>query len=271
MPAVLLPPVLLPHVLLVLAGCAMGPSDETLLDELRILAIQADPPEATPGGMVTLTALVADPLADGAELLLWHCTDLGDGCLEDGTPHTWSGTMQGDTVSFDTTVPAALSAVATEDPLPVTVLWGLACEPGLCPQVASPEDWDLSDPTSWLEDLPMSGVSLAYRTLAVSTRADVADNPSVALQGDAPPSVSVEDEVELTFSVDLSVTATAETLAFGFTTAGGFGETGYAIGDDGAVTLTWYAPADPGTATLYVVVQDGEGGVGTWVQNLVVE
>jgi hypothetical protein len=65
--------------------------------------------------------------------------------------------------------------------------------------------------------------------------------------------------------VTLDAPATADTLAFGFTTAGGFGDTEYVVGDDGEVALTWYASEAPGPAALLVVLQDGQGGVAWWV------
>ena len=46
-------------------GCAMGPSAETLVDELRVLAVLADKPEARPGETVALESLVVDPLDAG--------------------------------------------------------------------------------------------------------------------------------------------------------------------------------------------------------------
>jgi hypothetical protein len=56
--------------LLALGACRpdLGPSD-SLVTSPRVLAIQADPPEAKPGTMATYTALVAD--ADGSSLV-WH-------------------------------------------------------------------------------------------------------------------------------------------------------------------------------------------------------
>ena len=246
-------------------GCADGPSDETVVDELRVLAIQAEPPEAAPGEDVELGATIANPTGASAEVLLWHCTDLGTGCLEDSGTSSWSQQLDGDAVSATATVPQALAAFATDEPLRATLVWALACEPGLCPQIGEPEAWDLSDPGSWLGDLPMSGVSLAFNAMAISTRDDRLENPVVELSSAEPIAAAPGELVALDFAVQLDVTASADTLAFGYGTAGGFGDTEYAIGDDGAVTLEWYAPDQVGEVTLYVVVNDGEGGVGIWV------
>ncbi len=245
-------------------GCAMGPSDETLVPELRVLAIQADPPEAAPGEDVELTVTVADPLDNGAELLLWHCTDLGEGCLEGGTDHVWRLELDGDQASVTATVPAALAAFATDEPLRATQLWALACEPGLCPQVNDPDGWDLSAPTDWLGDLPMSGVSLGLNLLAISTRDDRLANPELALADGTELVAQPGEHLELPFEVTLDTPATGATLAFGYASAGGFGATDYLIGDSGEVSLDWYAPDEAGDVTLWVVVNDGEGGVGLW-------
>jgi hypothetical protein len=253
------------------SACAMGPNDETLIPELRVMAIQADPPEANPGEQVALEVTIADPLGTGAEVLLWHCTDLGEGCLEEGTEHSWSLNLEGDSVGATASVPAALAAFATDEPLRAVQLWALACEPGLCPQVADPQAWDLSDPTAWLEELPMTGVSLAFDRMAISSREDGLENPTVQLLSPEPSSVAPGELVELRFGVQLDVPANADSFAYGYTTAGGFDATEYAIGDSGEIGMGWYAPDEPTTARLYVVAQDGVGGVAVWVGEVVVE
>ncbi len=232
-----------PLLLLPLAiGCVEGPMDETRVDELRVLGIRAEPPEATPGESVAITALVADPAGIGADVLLWHCTDLGDGCLEPEGTNTWIQALEGDEVEAITAVPEQLAVLAGEEPVRATALWALACAPGLCPQVEDPGAWDLSDPASWLVNLPMDGVSLAVSTFAVSSRAVRAANPVLVHEGPEPVVAGPGEAVDLPFSALLDAPATADTLLFGFATAGGFGETEWVVGDDGAVTPTWYAP-----------------------------
>lgn len=246
------------------AGCMSGPSDETLVDDVRVLALVAQPPEASPGEAVQVGIHVADPAGAGVEILAWSCTNLGTGCLEDPSTQASTPVWTDGQATFTATVPVDLAAVASEEPVPITALWTLACTPGLCPQVGDPAGWDLADPTAWLVDLPMEGVSLAYRTLAVSTRTDRPGNPVLEYQGPDPISAAAGEAVDLELAVTLDVPATADTLAFGFATAGGFGDTEYAVGDDGQVTLQWYAPDPVEPATLYVVVQDGAGGVAVW-------
>ncbi len=116
----------------------------------------------------------------------------------------------------------------------------------------------------------MVGVSLAFNAMAISTRDDALQNPVIARVGTDPIEADPGELVEIDFTVQLDVTATVDTLAFGYATAGGFATTEYAIGDDGEVTLEWYAPDDAGTSTLYVVANDGAGGVGVWVDQATV-
>ena len=67
--------------LLLLLACG-GVNDETVLSELRVLAMVAEPPEVGPGQSTTVTSWIADPTKTGFEVLTWACTDLGEGCLE---------------------------------------------------------------------------------------------------------------------------------------------------------------------------------------------
>src|SRR5690606_33453129 len=64
----------------------------SLVDKLRVLAIKAEPPEAAPGQMVSLTALVADPLESIRNTgHLWVMCDpsvdgeLGNACAQTDT------------------------------------------------------------------------------------------------------------------------------------------------------------------------------------------
>lgn len=249
---------------LVLAGCAEGPQGDTLLYDTRVVALVADPPEVSPGDEVRFDVFVSDPDQAGVELLLWQCTSLGEGCLEEGGEHSFTPTLDQGQASVTTTVSSALAALASEEPLRATLVWALACQPGLCPQISDPSGSDLSDPISWLRELPFEGVNLAFTTLALSTRAEGLVNPGLSPDFSEVISVGEGESVELPFTVDLAVPATADTLAYGFATAGGFDATEYTVGDDGEVTLVWYAPEEPGSAELYVVLNDGQGGVAVW-------
>lgn len=71
---------------LALVGVGCGPefTPRALVDELRILAVQAEPPEVAPGEEVTYRALVVHPEGEGALLVYGfvQCTPTLGGCLE---------------------------------------------------------------------------------------------------------------------------------------------------------------------------------------------
>ena len=52
----------------------------TKIDELRVVAVQSEPAEITLTQEVDINILIADPKGEGADVLVWPCTDLGDGC-----------------------------------------------------------------------------------------------------------------------------------------------------------------------------------------------
>lgn len=262
-----------------LGGVACGgPVEETLVDELRVVAAIPDQAELGAGEAFTLTNTIVHPTDEDVDTLVWMCTPTGSPgspCLEalagDGA---WFATAAGAgrTSSVEMVVSPALSAGLTDVPAFVPT-WVLACEPGLCPiideasaavtadQFASVAE-QLADPVTLLQDLPLVGVAATQRGVAVSSRADadrnlhpvIAEAPLAPLFGDA--------EVGVTF--DLAVDDRGELTAFSYATAGGFSEASTAA-DDSGVSLTWFAPEEgDGSVDLFVVVRDGEGGEALW-------
>ncbi len=260
--------------LLLLVACG-GPDEDTLIDELRVVAITAEPPEVAPGASSTLTTTVVDPTAAGADLLVWTCTNLGDGCLEAATPGmgTTVGTPVDGQLVTERAAPVELAAIVGdgETVLPVFT-WALACVPGLCPildlAAAAPApgsaDGDalaalLVDPFTMMEDLPLQGTSLALTTLSVSSRAEPVVNPVLTPTFEA---ISAAPEAAATLGFDVVAGATA----YGYTTLGGFEMPAYDV-VEGHVDLTWFAPADASsgdTAEFYVVVNGPDGGSALW-------
>ena len=133
-------------------ACVMGPQESTLVDDLQVVAVLAEPPEAGPGESIALETVIADPTEEGYDLWQWTC--LGESCSN-----------VEDTLFIPPTVPAS------EEPIPV-FHWTLACRPGLCEDIEP-----TLDAPALLEDLPMEGVSLGLRWLGISTRERV--NPTV--------------------------------------------------------------------------------------------
>ena len=264
---------------LLLIGCSEGPNPETLIDELRIVASVAEPPEVGAGESVLLATTVADPVGAGFEVLTWTCTRLGEGCSEAdlGDLASWATidpVDKWDTATAERTISPAVGALLSDElpELPVQV-FALACEPGLCPVIdtvrSAPEPdsaaWDaladdLANPFDFMSTLPFEGVTLATRTLRISNRPveERHVNPVLTVT-EVPGDVDPSDSVEVTFSVE----GAAEPILYGYSTAGGFGSSAVEV-LDGLAALTWFAPEEPGSAELFVVAQDELGGSAIW-------
>ena len=261
-------------------ACDGMPDETSLIDGVQVVTVLLDPPEVAPGASTDATLLVARPAGDPADVLLWSCTNLGDGCLEAALPpsqwlEAWS-TAGTHTRAF--AAPEALAAVVTDSvALPVS-LWALACDPGVCGVVdearaaidagAVPASLakDLADPFGLIGALPIEAVSLARRSLSVSANPTPNENPVIDL---APPEadyavVARGAEVSLTWTV----TDETDVVADALTTAGAMSN---ATWDDHEVTVTWFAPDAPGDATLYLVLEDGSGGAALWTASARVE
>ena len=132
---------------LLLSGCG-GPRPETLLYELRIVAAVAEPPEVAQGEPYDLTAIIADPTGEGGDWMIW-------GCL----PDLGCAVERGELGIDEPT--ATVVAVA---PAPV---WVMACAPGAC-DLSAATDAQLEDPQAWLQDLPVSGVTLGSRLTRIT-------------------------------------------------------------------------------------------------------
>jgi hypothetical protein len=64
-------------------GCEPTFDNAHELEELRVLAVRADPPEVGIGDVVTLDTLVASPLGGPVDVRLWECPargGMGQGC-----------------------------------------------------------------------------------------------------------------------------------------------------------------------------------------------
>lgn len=271
------------------SGCASGPNQDTLVDELRVLATLATTPEAQPGEVVGLSTLVVDPEQRGFELLSWSCTFAGDQCVEAriGEGEAWAGAVVAEgsgevAASFgaELVVNRQLENFVSEQPLPILQAWTLACEPGLCPAIdlarAAPAPGSregerlvalLSDPFAMLEALPLSGVSLGLRGLSVSTRApgQRAENPtlSATAPGGEPLAVSLAPEGELDVLFTMQGARDDDRAVWLYTDAGGFldASVGAPAADD-VPRSTYFAPAKPKDLVhLWFVGVDGLGGV----------
>jgi len=233
---------------LLLSGCG-GPRPETLLYELRIVAAVAEPPEVAQGEPYDLTAIIADPTGEGGDWMIW-------GCL----PDLGCAVERGELGIDEPT--ATVVAVA---PAPV---WVMACAPGAC-DLSAATDAQLEDPQAWLQDLPVSGVTLGSRLTRI-TEAPVEErntNPVI----DTEPETAVLEGVRREQEVKLPFVVPGAETAFGLATGGGFTMTEFDVADAGETELVWVAPEQAGDVTLYVVFDDGLGGSVVWERVVTVE
>ncbi|MCO4746764.1 MAG: hypothetical protein KC912_18355 [Proteobacteria bacterium] len=274
---------LLPIIAL-LAACSPGPSEDTLVDELRIIAAVAEPPEVLPGETTSVDVLLADPLGAGATVAVWACTPADEtSCVEAGSPLAGRlavGELVDGHFVADLTVNPAWAAFASDEPIP-SPLWVLACEPGACPQLdalgdalaaEAPTDAIeelMATPTDWVAELPLTGVTLGAKSLMVSTR-DAENrnaNPTLTVDGDFTSSAGEE----LTFEVSVEDDEDESVVeVMGLTTGGGFGLTAFAF-LNGQAEMRWYAPDEPSLVRLYAVATDGVGGTAVWTGEATVE
>lgn len=241
--------------LLLLAGCTMGPVDLTRIEDVRVIAAIAEPPEVAPGEPFTLTAVVAAPLGVDVEALAWWCPP--EGTLPDTLP---AGLPTGCLAERPALTEGVGSVtLAAFVPLPA---WVLACEAGACGDLDDVPERDLRDPFGWLRDLPLEGVSAGAKGLTL-TDAPPEERRANPVITEVPPEGRLTD-VPTEETVELRFVATGGARASGFADAGGFTRVTYDATSAGEVTLEWIAPEDGGEVRLWVVIDDELGGAALW-------
>ncbi len=229
---------------------------------------------------------VADPDQEGAQVIVWACTNLGEGCLEaeGGAIGVATGTPEDGRLTVDLSPTPVLDELTRGGlSLEATTLWALACQPGRCPLIEEtmamePYDpWpngvadELSDPLDWMADLPRRGVSLAFRLLTVSDvpADDRHDNPTlVALFEELP---TLRRGKRFTLEFRLNGVLGEEARVFNYITGGGFSMTETYVGGTGDVQLVGFAPKKAGPVDIWIVFNDGLGGVAVWTVSTIVQ
>lgn len=290
-------------------GC-MGPDQETLVDELRVMAIQVEPAEVQLRDFIpdangetldpVINVVIGDPLETGYQVAVWPCTNFGEGCEEkrlfEENPSDWIALIEGaDTVVTLPVINNPLwggilsQAPDPETPLPITSIFALACEPGVCLELqnAANGEWDLErfgNPFDWISELPLGGTSLAFKQLPVSnglSNETRMKNPNLrpTFDVETPLTTTVDTPLVLPFEIELFQQDEDVASIFGYATRGGFGRNVFAnnglrmfVGEPAERAVTWYAgEAETGASTLFVIVEDGAGGTGFWTGTGVVE
>ncbi len=280
--------------LLMLWGCfAFDPS--TRVDELRVMAVQSVPAEITPGAVVDINILMADPIGSGADVLVWPCTDLGEGCLEAelfaDDPSLWIQSFSYEeavtTLSFS--VPMALSGVVSQLPpelIPFTgtAMWVLACVPGECDVMSQYEQGnlnlnDFAKPSKLVESVDFGRFALAKRSLRISNRPEPEQirNPVLSFDESQELVLGVGESKELNFSYEIRSQFAEAVYLSGYSSAGyiqegpprGFGEEEFTM--EGTLSLQWIAQENPEEGIMYVILEDDKGGVDFWIAPAIVQ
>ncbi|MDG1478132.1 MAG: hypothetical protein P8R54_01010 [Myxococcota bacterium] len=285
---------------LTLLACGGGDRHPSVVEDLRILSIVADPPEAAPGESVDITVLVADPKLRGSEVLIWTCGMYEGECAESLMPFAdWPviTTLEvplrerelagfysrfAEQTQVTRTVPEDTEQIFEYlNPIPVA-LYALACEPGLCPiiedvraaQLEGFADSDLlerlSDPSLWMYKLPMDGVSLAGQQLVISSSLPELRNENPIFEARFPEAfepilrVPAGGELEVAFFTD---DPNAEKVyGYAYTTIGAFEERRVKEEDNGI--RNWLQVSGVGEGRLYMVFEDRDGGSAIWTQQI---
>lgn len=271
---------------LLLMACADGPADLTVVHDLQLIHAGLAPPQVAPGEASTLTLTLADPQGGGSELMVWPCTDLGEGCVEERgqalEERVRLGSADqgdfGEDLVLELVAEPALAALLKLDPseLPVAPAqdwWILACRPELCPWFedlrAAPAPGSaadaelrafLADPVAQMGQVPLDGASLSRRQLLLSDLPveERNSNPELRLEeGETEVALGEEPVLRFAFVDELPDTVTLD----GFTTLGALGPARTDVYDP---TFTWYPGEEAGTGRLYVVARDEAGGSGLW-------
>jgi hypothetical protein len=220
--------------LLGLVACGDMSSPLSVVDDLRVLDIRAEPASPAPGEVPEVTPLVFDATGEGFDTWTWWCT-ADDVCGREPL-----------------------------SPGPFVNVSVLACTPGLCT-----EPDDLSDPEPGLVSLPFEGVSLARRTFAISPSADVRlnDNPVWTVPPTVPETVAPGETVSIEVGAEDDPSQTLTALPFATV-----GEVPLAAVEleGGLAVVEWVAPDEAGEVLLAVVIEDGLGGSVQWQGSVVV-
>ena len=260
-------------------GCG-DTAPETLVDELRVMASVAEPPEVHPHMPFSYETYFANPEEVDATAMTWVCTNLGSGCLEaaggaqsiatealEGLAPTWQRTLS---------VSPSLMGVVQGGPITATQVWTLYCADGVCPVIDAAagvdptEPWpeslqdDLSNPTSWMADLPMTGVSLAYQLLTTSLSDDPHQNPTLTPDADVPTSLKRDKSFSIRVQVDGEFSEQAQ--LYNYITGGGFKNPSTFVTAGDTIELEGTAPKKGDEARIWIVLVDGLGGMAVWTE-----
>jgi hypothetical protein len=239
--------------ILALVACGQTFPPASLVTELRVLGIRAEPPEVRPGGETSLTALVADPQGAGREVVIAWGRCEPPGILQDllacqDTRYiTPLGT--GPTVTFR--VPPDYLETGPAGPGEERLLFVFAVVRAGTEQVIAFKRVNVTSREAPLNRNPLL-ISAGVRRgdAGVEPVPSVGLNATVRLRADVDPASREK-------YVDDGTEKTEDLIASWFTTGGSLD----LFRTQDPFENTWVAPAEPQTVQFWVVVRDGRGGV----------
>jgi hypothetical protein len=280
-------------------GCSDPMESGSLVDELRILAVRADPPEIAPGAGTALTTLWADPKGGGRDVTFVWIAAAGQIDIASGfpcatplaPPQIVTNGENGDHYEISTTPDDLIEQLAMTDETcaKITILV-LACAGGTPP---SADDFAQLGSLDLKSDLCRGGEGVvATKVVRVSRNEAPNMNPSIdsfAIAGLAIPQGQSEIQIPLclpnTACKDVPLDAILAQSSFeAYPTSYVMpGATGYS---DEVLYISWFATAgefdndrsasdspeepasnrlslavdDPDSLTLYIVAHDNRGG-----------
>jgi hypothetical protein len=271
--------------LLALLGCGLDFGNSSVITDVQVIAMVVDPPEAFPDEQVEITLTVADPLGRDLEAMIWMCMPVNGSCVESALPvRTWARVTEvldeQATVVF-TGTDLELDGVDLDRDEVTTVLHALVCAPDLCPIFdvvrSSGVEPDpalgeaLADPESLAREIPFDGTHYAAKSLRILLRDAEGDrnwNPKANPRFTRLASIGAGDIVDLEFKITDANGDPA--TGYGYTTVGQFESPKVAVSQS-ELTMRWLGPedeADVQDGRIYVVVEDNDGGVMVWSEDL---
>lgn len=246
----------MPSVIAVVLACGCAPegSDRALLEELRVLAVRAEPAEAGPGATIALDALVADPRGEGrAVSRTWAvCTPdpvLGEAsCAEPGRTIPL-GTGSAATLTVATDVLDAVPPEDRERGIDLFVL--LSVSAGSAAGGADAEE-EVAFKRVRISTDPAPNTNPSFESLSLAGAGE-GEGEVVRLEARAT-AVSAEP-------FDGSLGPDVEDMKFSWFATAGKLQHPITYGEPTASANEWTAQRP---ATLWVVLRDGRGGV-DWI------
>ena len=250
-----------------LSGCGEEVEPKSLVDDLTILAVRADPPETAPGGTVTLDALVADPAGAGRPVeLSWFL------CAVDPTVGTSSCVEEANLtpIGVGGSIAVAVTADALEQVPAELRARGIDVFVAMKAR-AGDEESNVAIKRVRISESATPNANPSLETFDLEGVATVASNGAFLVEPGSEIEIyaRVADGSHQEYVDDAGGSRVEEMRFAWFLTAGLFENDITWEDEEGAARTTWTAPADGTTATLWVVLRDGRGGV-DW-RTLVVE